>query len=33
MLLKQFLYFDRYMDMLAPGVDLFGDDRIHLYND
>ena len=33
MLLKQFLYFDRYMDMLAPGVDLFGDDRIKLYQD
>ena len=31
MLLKQFLYFDRYMDMLAPGVDLFDDERITLF--
>lgn len=31
LLLKQFLYFDRYMDLLAPGVNLFGDDRFDLY--
>ena len=28
LLLKQFLYFDRYVDMLAPGTELFNDDRI-----
>lgn len=30
MLLKQFLYFDRYVELLAPGVDLFHDERIDL---
>ncbi len=30
MLLKQFLYFDRYMDMLAPGANLFQDERIEM---
>jgi aarF domain-containing kinase len=30
MLMKQFLYFDRYVDMLAPGADIFHDDRIDL---
>ncbi|MFT5032454.1 MAG: aarF domain-containing kinase [Bermanella sp.] len=33
MLLKQFLYFDRYMDLLAPGVNVFGDDRFDLYQE
>ncbi len=33
MLLKQFLYFDRYMDLLAPGVNIFGDDRFDLYQE
>ncbi len=31
LLLKQFLYFDRYMDLLAPGANMFGDDRVTLY--
>jgi hypothetical protein len=31
LLLKQFLYFDRYMDLLAPGAKMFGDDRVTLY--
>lgn len=31
MLLKQFLYFDRYMEMLAPGVDMFQDERVNFY--
>jgi aarF domain-containing kinase len=31
MLLKQFLYFDRYMDLLAPGADIFRDDRVDFY--
>ena len=30
MLLKQFLYFDRYVEMLAPGADIFHDERIDL---
>ncbi|MBD2858989.1 AarF/ABC1/UbiB kinase family protein [Spongiibacter sp. KMU-158] len=30
MLLKQFLYFDRYVDMLAPGADIFHDQRIDM---
>lgn len=30
MLLKQFLYFDRYVELLAPGVDVFRDERIDL---
>lgn len=28
LLVKQFLYFDRYIRMLAPGLALFGDDRL-----
>lgn len=32
LLLKQFLYFDRYMDLLAPGANIFGDDRVTLYH-
>ncbi|WP_372798808.1 ABC1 kinase family protein [Litorivivens sp.] len=32
LLLKQFLYFDRYMDLLAPGANIFGDDRVNLYH-
>lgn len=28
LVLKQFLYFDRYLSILAPGADLFGDDRV-----
>lgn len=31
MLLKQFLYFDRYMELLAPGADIFRDDRVELF--
>ncbi|AKH69473.1 putative unusual protein kinase [Spongiibacter sp. IMCC21906] len=31
MLLKQFLYFDRYMEMLAPGADIFQDDRVDFF--
>lgn len=31
MLLKQFLYFDRYVEMLAPGADIFRDDRVDLF--
>jgi predicted unusual protein kinase regulating ubiquinone biosynthesis (AarF/ABC1/UbiB family) len=31
MLLKQFLYFDRYMELLAPGADIFQDDRVDFY--
>jgi aarF domain-containing kinase len=30
LLLKQFLYFDRYVQILAPGANLFDDDRIVL---
>lgn len=30
MLLKQFLYFDRYVELLAPGVDLFRDERVEM---
>ncbi len=30
MLLKQFLYFDRYVELLAPGVDLFRDERVDM---
>ncbi len=30
LLLKQFLYFDRYVQLLAPGMDLFNDERIAL---
>ena len=30
LLLKQFLYFDRYVQLLAPGMDLFTDERIAL---
>jgi aarF domain-containing kinase len=31
MLLKQFLYFDRYMELLAPGADIFQDERVDFY--
>lgn len=31
MLLKQFLYFDRYVELLAPGADIFHDERIDLF--
>jgi aarF domain-containing kinase len=31
MLLKQFLYFDRYMELLAPGADIFHDDRVDFF--
>jgi len=30
LLLKQFLYFDRYIHILAPDLDIFGDDRLSL---
>jgi predicted unusual protein kinase regulating ubiquinone biosynthesis (AarF/ABC1/UbiB family) len=30
LLVKQFLYFDRYVDLLAPGMSMFGDDRIKM---
>ncbi|MFE8070414.1 AarF/ABC1/UbiB kinase family protein [Marinobacteraceae bacterium S3BR75-40.1] len=30
LLIKQFLYFDRYVHILAPDMDIFGDDRVHL---
>lgn len=30
LLLKQFLYFDRYVQALAPGLDLFSDHRVDL---
>ncbi len=30
LLLKQFLYFDRYLDLLTPGVDLFGGNEIDM---
>lgn len=30
LLLKQFLYFDRYIRQLSPGMDLFGDERLLL---
>lgn len=30
LLLKQFLYFDRYIQLLAPGLNLYGDDRVSL---
>jgi aarF domain-containing kinase len=30
LLVKQFLYFDRYVDLLAPGMSMFGDDRIQM---
>lgn len=29
LLLKQFLYFDRYIQILAPEIDMFGDDRLN----
>lgn len=29
MLLKQFLYFDRYLELLAPGADIFNDSRVN----
>ncbi|MCP5424571.1 MAG: AarF/ABC1/UbiB kinase family protein [Gammaproteobacteria bacterium] len=30
LLLKQFLYFDRYVQILAPDLDIYGDDRLHI---
>jgi len=30
LLIKQFLYFDRYIRLLAPELEIFGDERIHL---
>ncbi len=30
LLLKQLLYFDRYIELLSPGLDLFGDERLDL---
>lgn len=33
LLLKQLLYFDRYIELLSPGLDLFGDDRLDLAGD
>jgi predicted unusual protein kinase regulating ubiquinone biosynthesis (AarF/ABC1/UbiB family) len=30
LLLKQFLYFDRYVQLLAPGLNVYGDERINL---
>lgn len=30
LLLKQFLYFDRYIHLLAPGLSLFGDERVQM---
>ncbi|HQQ62316.1 MAG TPA: AarF/UbiB family protein [Pseudomonadales bacterium] len=32
LLLKQFLYFDRYIRLLSPELDLFGDERILLHH-
>ncbi|HNL91512.1 MAG TPA: AarF/ABC1/UbiB kinase family protein, partial [Pseudomonadales bacterium] len=31
LLLKQFLYFDRYIRLLSPDLDIFDDDRIFLH--
>jgi aarF domain-containing kinase len=31
LLLKQFLYFDRYIRLLSPGLDMFGDERMLLH--
>ena len=30
LLLKQLLYFDRYIDVMSPGMNMFGDDRLLL---
>lgn len=30
LLLKQFLYFDRYLQLMSPGASLFGDDRLDM---
>jgi predicted unusual protein kinase regulating ubiquinone biosynthesis (AarF/ABC1/UbiB family) len=30
LLLKQFLYFDRYVQLLAPDLDIYGDGRLHI---
>lgn len=30
LLIKQFLYFDRYVELMAPNMEMFGDDRINL---
>ncbi|MEQ9362713.1 MAG: AarF/ABC1/UbiB kinase family protein [Leptospirales bacterium] len=32
LLMKQFLYFDRYVQILAPGMDMFGDERLKRLN-
>lgn len=32
LLMKQFLYFDRYVQILAPGMDMFGDSRLKRLN-
>ena len=32
LLMKQFLYFDRYIQILAPGMDMFGDERLKRLN-
>src|SRR5699024_3559961 len=31
LLLKQFLYFDRYVQALAPEMDMFSDDRVDMW--
>lgn len=31
LLLKQFLYFDRYVQALAPELDLFNDQRVDMF--
>jgi predicted unusual protein kinase regulating ubiquinone biosynthesis (AarF/ABC1/UbiB family) len=31
LLLKQFLYFDRYVQILAPELDMFSDDRVDMF--
>ena len=31
LLLKQFLYFDRYVQALAPELDMFSDQRVDLF--
>ena len=33
LLLKQFLYFDRYVQILAPGANLFDDERVVMSGD
>ncbi|HBC17377.1 MAG TPA: kinase, partial [Alcanivorax sp.] len=31
LLLKQFLYFDRYVQVLAPEMDMFSDNRVDMF--